>query len=133
MGSDESHSNVSLIVRDKVTGQCPQTTTNLCLAREIFLSRQNIDAAKIILVVALAYDRSWQWPVPSRKIVVFWWRHRCSTWSCVRWKTVGLSTQSYNHSSPALASLGVCLSGILSFLDVHGVINSSHYFDLSSE
>ena len=28
MGSDESHSvNVSLIVRDKVTGQCPQTTT----------------------------------------------------------------------------------------------------------
>ena len=27
MGSDESHSNVSLIVRDKVTRQCPQTTT----------------------------------------------------------------------------------------------------------
>ena len=26
MGSDESHFNVSLIVRDKVTGQCPQTT-----------------------------------------------------------------------------------------------------------
>ena len=26
-GSDESHFNVSLIVRDKVTGQCPQTTT----------------------------------------------------------------------------------------------------------
>ena len=26
MGSDESHSNVSLIVRDKVTRQCPQTT-----------------------------------------------------------------------------------------------------------
>ena len=29
MGSDESHFNVSLIVRDKVTGQCPQT--NNCL------------------------------------------------------------------------------------------------------
>ena len=29
MGSDESHLNVSLIVRDKVTGQCPQTTTFL--------------------------------------------------------------------------------------------------------
>ena len=28
MGSDESHFNVSLIVRDKVTRQCPQTTTN---------------------------------------------------------------------------------------------------------
>ena len=29
MGSDESHSvNVSLIVRDKVTRQCPQTTTS---------------------------------------------------------------------------------------------------------
>ena len=27
MGSDESHFNVSLIVRDKVTGHCPQTTT----------------------------------------------------------------------------------------------------------
>ena len=27
MGSDESHFNVSLIVRDKVTWQCPQTTT----------------------------------------------------------------------------------------------------------
>ena len=29
MGSDESHVNVSLIVRDKVTRQCPQTTTFL--------------------------------------------------------------------------------------------------------
>ena len=28
-GSDESHFNVSLIVRDKVTRQCPQTTTFL--------------------------------------------------------------------------------------------------------
>ena len=27
MGSEESHFNVSLIVRDKVTKQCPQTTT----------------------------------------------------------------------------------------------------------
>ena len=27
MGSDEGHFNVSLIVRDKVTRQCPQTTT----------------------------------------------------------------------------------------------------------
>ena len=27
MGSDESHFNVSLIVRDKFTRQCPQTTT----------------------------------------------------------------------------------------------------------
>ena len=26
VGSDESHFNVSLIVRDKVTKQCPQTT-----------------------------------------------------------------------------------------------------------
>ena len=32
MGSDESRFNVSLIVRDKVTGQCPQTT--------IFLKRK---------------------------------------------------------------------------------------------
>ena len=27
MDSDESHFNVSLLVRDKVTRQCPQTTT----------------------------------------------------------------------------------------------------------
>ena len=27
MGGDESHFNVSLIVRDKVSRQCPQTTT----------------------------------------------------------------------------------------------------------
>ena len=27
MGSNESHFNVSLIVKDKVTRQCPQTTT----------------------------------------------------------------------------------------------------------
>ena len=27
MGSDESHFNVSLIVRDRVTRQCPQTKT----------------------------------------------------------------------------------------------------------
>ena len=27
MGSNESHFNVSLIVRDKVTRQCPRTTT----------------------------------------------------------------------------------------------------------
>ena len=27
VGSDESHCNGSLIVRDKVTRQCPQTTT----------------------------------------------------------------------------------------------------------
>ena len=29
MGSGESHFNVSLVVRDKVTRQCPQTTTFL--------------------------------------------------------------------------------------------------------
>ena len=29
MGSFESHFNVSLLVTDKVTGQCPQTTTFL--------------------------------------------------------------------------------------------------------
>ena len=29
MGSDESHFNISLTVRNKITGQCPQTTTFL--------------------------------------------------------------------------------------------------------
>ena len=39
-GSDESHSNVSLIVRDKVTRQCPETTifeeTRQCPETTIF-------------------------------------------------------------------------------------------------
>ena len=34
MGSDESHFNVSLTVRDKVTRQCPQTTTVTFLKRK---------------------------------------------------------------------------------------------------
>ena len=29
MGSNKSHFNVSLIVRDKVTRRCPQTTTDV--------------------------------------------------------------------------------------------------------
>ena len=32
MGGDESHFNVLLIVRDKVTRQCPQTNHNLSSA-----------------------------------------------------------------------------------------------------
>ena len=35
MGSDESHFNVSLVVTDKVTRQCPQTTTLLALTKTI--------------------------------------------------------------------------------------------------
>ena len=34
VGSDESHFNVSLSVRDKVTRQCPQTTTSEAEKRE---------------------------------------------------------------------------------------------------
>ena len=34
IGSDENHFNVSLDVRDKVTRQCPQTTTLGASARE---------------------------------------------------------------------------------------------------
>ena len=55
MGSDENHFNVSLIVRDKVTRQCPQTTTfeekegkksgfesrSLCLPAYRLTARQN--------------------------------------------------------------------------------------------
>ena len=40
MGSDESHFNVSLIVRDEVTRQCPRTITDyhcavFCHARDL--------------------------------------------------------------------------------------------------
>ena len=55
MGTDNSHFNVSLIVRDKVTRQCPQTTTflkrkdsrrgiepwSLCLPAQCFTARPN--------------------------------------------------------------------------------------------
>ena len=34
MGSDESQCNVSLIVRDKVTRRCPQTTTSVLKRKE---------------------------------------------------------------------------------------------------
>ena len=37
MGGDESHFNVLLIVRDKVTRQCPQTTTFLLLHHLLLL------------------------------------------------------------------------------------------------
>ena len=45
MGSDESHFNVSLIVWDKVTRQCPQTTT-LCKRKE---SRSGIEPRSFCL------------------------------------------------------------------------------------
>ena len=37
MGNDESHFNVSIIVRDKVTRQCPQTTIYVCLFDALFV------------------------------------------------------------------------------------------------
>ena len=36
MGNDESHFNVSLIVRDKVTRQCPQTTQYVANSKHWF-------------------------------------------------------------------------------------------------
>ena len=44
MGSDESHFNVSLIVRDKVTTQCPQTTTSLKTKRAEAESNRDVSA-----------------------------------------------------------------------------------------
>ena len=46
MGSDESHSHVSLTVRDKVTRQCPQTT-NILKRRE---SRSRIEPRPFCLL-----------------------------------------------------------------------------------
>ena len=40
MGSDESHFNVSLIVRDKVTRQCPQITTHDVSKERLFVRTQ---------------------------------------------------------------------------------------------
>ena len=44
MCSDESHFNVSLIVRDKVTRQCPQTTIFLIERRAEAVSSQGLSA-----------------------------------------------------------------------------------------
>ena len=53
MGSDESHSNVSLIVRDKITRQCPQTTT--FLKRKESCSKRN--RAEALLLTSLTPNR----------------------------------------------------------------------------
>ena len=42
VGSDESHFNVSLIMRDKVTRQCPQTTNFEVKGREPKLIRTTV-------------------------------------------------------------------------------------------
>ena len=54
MGSDESHFNVSLIVRDKVTRQCPQTTT-FSKRKE---SRSGIEPRSYCLLVTLLRGHS---------------------------------------------------------------------------
>ena len=43
MGSDESHFNVSLIVRGKVTRQCPQTTLFLEVGEIYYIDYIEID------------------------------------------------------------------------------------------
>ena len=48
MGSDESHLNFPLSVRDKVTRQCPQTTTFLKRERETGEPKQNRAAAFLL-------------------------------------------------------------------------------------
>ena len=64
MGNDESHFNVSLIVRDKVTTQCPQTTT--------FLKRKESKRnwAEALLLTSLT-------PYLLAKPT-----HKCGTWPC---------------------------------------------------
>ena len=56
MGSDERHFNVPLIVRDKVTRQCPQTTT--------FLKRQK-SRTEVLLGTSLT---PYRWAKPAHMI-----------------------------------------------------------------
>ena len=76
MGSDGSHFNVSFMVRDKITGQCPQTTT-FPKRKE---SRSGIEPRSFCLPRA----------------IVSWWTgsnqpHRAATGNvktCVEWSTL---------------------------------------------
>ena len=52
MGSDESHFNVSLLVRDKVTRQCPQTTTIL-KRKESRCRESKLDRAQAALLLTI--------------------------------------------------------------------------------
>ena len=62
MGSDESHFNVSLTVKDKVTRQCPQTTT--FLKRKESRKRNRADA------LVLASLTPYHWPRPAHKYML---------------------------------------------------------------
>ena len=69
MGSDENHFNVSLIVRDTVTRQCPQTTTFFERRREPKRNR-----AEALLLKSLTAYR-WAKPVHDlepRGVVLVW-------------------------------------------------------------
>ena len=71
MGSDENHFNVSLIARDKVTRQCPQTTT-FSKRKE---SRSGIEPRSYRLTARP--NRLSTWALPSTVILVpepFGWR-----------------------------------------------------------
>ena len=52
MGSDETHVNVSLIVRDKVTRRCPQTTTSVLKRKESQL-RSGIEPKSLSVFTSL--------------------------------------------------------------------------------
>ena len=51
MGSDESHFNVSLIVRDQVTRQCLQTTTSAFMRNQQQVSLVECDLPRILLAL----------------------------------------------------------------------------------
>ena len=60
MGSDESHFNVSLIVRDKVITQCPQTTT---FEEKRELKRNRTEALLLTSLTALPLGQAGSRPV----------------------------------------------------------------------
>ena len=60
MGSDESHFNVSLIVTDKVTRQCPQTTT-----LEVKGEQKQIRTEVPLLTSLTARETAWGVGVPE--------------------------------------------------------------------
>ena len=78
IGSDESHFNVSLIVRDKVTRQCPQTTTfeekgelkwnrtEVLLLTSLTVRPNRLTSARIKLKPTLSSDASCRPWVSSR-------------------------------------------------------------------
>ena len=141
MGIDESHFNVSLIVRDKVTRQCPQTTTfeekgeprSLCLPASRFTARPNrlttdcCSMAALLIVIYICGDFGKRRPpclsrltgrqglAPESDSPARTQTGPKAGSSYNQYSTVLITTQHAAHKSAPLCPLSFCRARFLSF------------------